>query len=128
MPKVSCLILALIAALSLAACSGGQTTTGDSGTGEELYATRFLTKPRSRACSECHTLDQYEQVGPTFQGISQRASDRIEGMEVEEYLRQSIVDPEAFVVEGFYSTMPLDYSEVLTEEQINDLIAFMLTQ
>jgi mono/diheme cytochrome c family protein len=126
MRKVSYFILAFIAAFLLAACSGSQT--GDPTVGEELYTTRFYTKPRSRVCSECHTLDGTERFAPTFQGLSERAAERVEGMTAEEYLRQSIIDPDAFVVGEHYLQMPLDYGDVLTEEQIDDLVAFMLTQ
>jgi hypothetical protein len=38
------------------------------------------------------------------------------------------VDPQAFQVDNWPLTMPKNYSEVLSEEQINNLIAFLLTR
>jgi len=119
-------ILAVMAMLSLAACSADQK--GDSNAGEKLYNTFLNTKPRSHTCANCHSLDGTERYAPTFKGLSERAAERIEGMTAEEYLRQSIVDPEALVVGEFLLPMPLDYADLLTEEQISDLIAFILTQ
>ncbi len=49
-------------------------------------------------------------------------------MSAEEYLRESIVEPRAYKVEGFFFRMPVVFREILTDEDINNLIAFMLTQ
>jgi hypothetical protein len=46
-----------------------------------------------------------------------------------DYLRESIVDPSAFRVDGEWSfAMPHQYPDLLSEDQINNLIAFLLTQ
>jgi hypothetical protein len=45
-----------------------------------------------------------------------------------EYLRQSIVDPSAYMVEDFDNLMPGSYKLVLSEEEIDNLVAFLLTQ
>ena len=62
-------------------------------------------------------------------GIAERAGERIPGMSAEDYLRQSIVSPGAHYVEGFTSKhMPMDYADRLSEQDINDIVAFLLTQ
>lgn len=84
--------------------------------------------PQDEPCSTCHTLDGTDTHAPSLAGISQAAADRVEGMSDVEYLRQSILDPSA-VREGEWSTtMPYQYPDILTEEQVNDLIAFLLTK
>jgi hypothetical protein len=46
-----------------------------------------------------------------------------------DYLRQSIVDPYAFRVGGEWTfPMPYRYPDVLSEDEINNLIAFLLTR
>ena len=68
-------------------------------------------------------------LGPSFQGISERAGDRVPELSAVEYLRQSIVDPSAYVVEGFIDrAMPKNYRLLISEEDIDNLIAFLLTQ
>ncbi|MBZ0298410.1 MAG: c-type cytochrome [Anaerolineae bacterium] len=45
-----------------------------------------------------------------------------------EYLRTSILDPNAFIVPGFPDNlMPKNFGEIFTEDEINDLIAYLLT-
>jgi cytochrome c oxidase subunit 2 len=79
-------------------------------------------------CGSCHTLDGSELVGPSFQGIADRAGTRVEGVSAEEYLRQSIAEPDAYVVSGFTNTMPTVFSQTLSEEDIDNVIAFLLTR
>jgi hypothetical protein len=49
-------------------------------------------------------------------------------MSAEEYIRQSILDPSAHLVEGYQDLMPKAYSQTLNPEQLNDLVAFLLAQ
>ncbi len=84
-------------------------------------------------CQECHSLDGSEKpvgsfIAPTWQGISGRAGDRVPGLSAEEYLRESIVDPAAYIVEGYADTMPKGFKILLSEEDIDSLVAFLLTQ
>jgi cytochrome c2 len=45
-----------------------------------------------------------------------------------EYFRTSILDPSAFVVPGFPDNlMPKTYGDVFTEDEISDLVAYLLT-
>ena len=49
-------------------------------------------------------------------------------MSAEEYLRQSILDPSAYVVDGFRGDQMLPiYGERLTEEQIDALVTYLMT-
>lgn len=93
--------------------------------GRELYDTGG---PTGTACSTCHTLDGTTLVGPSFQGIADRAGDRVSGMTAEEYIHQSIVDPSAHIVEGYDDLMPAIYGQQLSDEQVNELVAFLMTQ
>lgn len=113
----------------LTACGGTSTQQGDSVAGEQLYNLNIEgVRAENHACSDCHSLDGTQEFAPSFMGISTRAAERVEGMTAEEYLRQSILDPQAHVVDDFSISMPPIYKYFLTEEQIDDLIAFLLTQ
>jgi mono/diheme cytochrome c family protein len=85
-------------------------------------------------CSQCHSLDGSEStfvnnIAPTWQGILGLAGDRVPGLSAEEYLRESIVDPDAYIVEGYSANlMPKGFKFLLSEEDIDGLVAFLLTQ
>ncbi|MEJ2748977.1 MAG: hydrogenase iron-sulfur subunit, partial [Anaerolineae bacterium] len=99
----------------------------DAEEGEKLYYETSLGTNAS--CRICHSLQPgVTLVGPSFAGVATRAATRVPGMTAEEYLYQSITDPDAYVVEGFPAgEMVPNLSEILTEEQIADLIAFLMT-
>lgn len=80
-------------------------------------------------CATCHSLQpDVIIVGPSLAGVASRAPNRVPGLSAEQYLRQSILDPGAFVVPGFPDAMARNFGQVLDDQQINDIIAFLLTQ
>jgi sulfur oxidation c-type cytochrome SoxX len=81
-------------------------------------------------CVACHTISGISAgtVGPVLDGIASRAGSAVAGLNAEDYIRESIVDPNAFMVEGFTAGIMLQtFGESLTEEQIENLITFLLT-
>ena len=67
-------------------------------------------------------------VGPSLAGVGASATTRVPGVSAHDYLHQSIVDPDAYVVDGFAKGQMLrDSAQRLTEEQIQDLVAFLMT-
>ena len=132
-------IAALSLMVTLAACGGEPTVDpleiGDPERGREIWDTGggVIGREGQVGCRVCHSLDgsvspSSQERAPSWQGISERAGDRVPGLSAEEYLRQSIVDPSAYVVEGFDDTMLKSFRFLLSEEDIDDLVAFMLTQ
>ena len=90
--------------------------------GESLFFDSATT------CILCHAVDgQGGTRGPDLAGIATRAGSRIEGMDAQTYLRESITDPTAYIVDGFQPIMPPGLINVIGEENIDDLIAFLLT-
>ena len=82
-------------------------------------------------CSTCHSLDGSVGLGPSLQGIGDRAGTEVNVPELsaECYIQESIVKPGVFVVPGFPDgLMPTIFENTLTPEQIADLVAFLLTQ
>lgn len=66
-------------------------------------------------------------VGPSLVGFGQRAGTRIVGLSAQEYARQSILTPGAYLVPGHRSIMYADYGAVLSTQDVKDLIAYLLT-
>jgi mono/diheme cytochrome c family protein len=122
-------LLLLVLVLRLAACGGGSeapaaTAGGDAAAGEVVFSETAVP-----ACSTCHSLEPgVTIVGPSLANIGTQAGSMEAGVSAEDYLRQSIITPDSFVVEGFASgIMPMDYGAQLTEKQIQDLVAYLLT-
>jgi len=82
----------------------------------------------SQYCGACHSVaGQATIVGPAMAGIATRAETRIEGMSAHDYLIESILDPGAYLVPGFDNLMPSTWGTTLTGEEMDAIIAFMLT-
>ncbi|RMF77186.1 MAG: cytochrome c oxidase subunit II [Chloroflexi bacterium] len=82
-------------------------------------------------CAACHTQDDLGwngRVGPPLNGIYDTAATRVEGLSAEEYIRQSIREPSAFVVEGFPPAMPPHTEAMVSEEQLDAIIAYFRSQ
>lgn len=83
---------------------------------------------QSAGCRVCHSIKPGERkVGPSLAGVATRAATRVPGLSAEEYIRQSIEDPGAYVVEGFPNAMLPDMAEKLSDQDMDDLIAFLMT-
>ncbi|MEX1071009.1 MAG: cytochrome c oxidase subunit II [Anaerolineales bacterium] len=82
-------------------------------------------------CFACHSIDGSELVGPTWQGLFGSQVPLADGNTVTAdgvYLHTAIADPNAQIVQGFVpGVMPQNFGEIMTEEQINQIIAFIMT-
>jgi cytochrome c oxidase subunit 2 len=97
-------------------------TTTTEHVGREVYV--------SYDCSGCHTTLGAAAVGPTFLGLAGSEVTLSTGEVVvadDDYLRRSIVDPAAQIVEGYEEKLPMpDYFERrLTDEELENVIAYI---
>lgn len=129
-------VVVLVVAAVLGACGGESAIDpveiGDPERGREIFENggesySELQKTNFR-CIRCHSLDGSDGYGPSLQGISERAGNRVSELSAVEYLRQSVVDPDAYIIEGFVENMGRIHRVLLSEEEIDDLVAFLLTQ
>jgi mono/diheme cytochrome c family protein len=79
------------------------------------------------SCGICHSTDPGDDdVGPSLAGVAERAADR--GLDAAAYLRESITDPDAYVVEGYREGQMLPiYEERLSPDQIDALVEYLLS-
>ncbi|MFO7663406.1 MAG: c-type cytochrome [Chloroflexota bacterium] len=133
------LMLSLVLVL-LAACGGGgpsETETaateavlvGDPANGASLFSQPVIGDSNAPGCITCHSLQEdVVIVGPSQAGLGTRAETRVPGQSAEEYIRNSIIHPDEYIVEGFPAgVMYPNYEEDLTQEQIDDIVAYTLT-
>jgi cytochrome c oxidase subunit 2 len=80
-------------------------------------------------CLGCHSTNGSQLVGPTWKGLFGTQVTLADGSTVtadEAYIRNSIINPNAQVVQGFPpSVMPGSYGSILSDEDINDIIAYI---
>lgn len=97
----------------------------------------------TQGCAGCHSVDGSALVGPTWLGIYGRGEELETGVSVtvdDEYIRKSILDPNADMVAGYAPSMPAIYGDQFAEleaeilesdgieiDVIADIIAFMQT-
>jgi cytochrome c551/c552 len=111
---------------------------GDATRGEALFK-NGIGDPAVPTCLSCHVVDTDEiKVGPSQKGVATHGIPhaQAQGQDLAIYFHTSIVNPNAFLVpnpEGHVfsingtSIMYQDYAKHLTEQQINDLVAYLLT-
>lgn len=89
--------------------------------GEALY--------KSRRCVTCHSIDGSPNVGPTFQGLFGSQVPLEGGGQAhadENYIRESILEPQAKVAAGYQPVMPT-FQGILKDRDVDALIAYMKT-
>jgi sulfur-oxidizing protein SoxX len=120
---------ALLSAVMLVACGGA--APGDPQAGRRLFNGQIaLDDLAATPCSQCHSAEPggISSLGTNLSNIGNRSATTVPGQSAEEYLRTSIVDPDAFLAGNFQDgLMYRRYGSALTPQQINDLVAYMLT-
>lgn len=89
--------------------------------GAELY--------KSRGCVQCHSVDGAPGIAPTFKGLfgKQRSfTDGSSAVADENYIRQSLLEPQAKVVAGFAPVMPT-FQGKLKDPEIMAIAAYLKT-
>jgi cytochrome c oxidase subunit 2 len=86
---------------------------GASVAGKELFAAQ---------CGTCHTLADAGTTGEVGPNLDESLADADE-----DFVRESIVEPNAKIAEGFQpDVMPQNYGEILTDQQIDGLVEYLL--
>jgi len=82
-------------------------------------------------CGGCHAIEgvSFGEVGPNLTQIADVAATRKDGVSAEDYIRESIVNTNVFVVEGYESNiMPQNYGQQFSSRELDDLIDYLLAQ
>lgn len=85
-------------------------------------------------CAACHSLDGTKLVGPSLHGIAgtmrkvrDPATGTARGVEADaDYLRESILEPNALLAEGYPENLMPPVGAILTEAQIQSLVGYLM--
>ena len=123
------ILCALMMTLIIAGCGGnqGDDTQGSTESGQELFEKAALGS--AAGCKTCHSLEPgVIVIGPSLAGIGGSAGTRVENITAEDYIKESIMKPDAYLVEGFPSgVMPSSYGSQLSTEEVDSLVSYLLT-
>ncbi len=79
-------------------------------------------------CAACHDFQgDAIIVGPSLSQIATIAETRVSGKDAKTYIEESFLYPDVFIVEGFDDLMPATFSNLLAQEEIDSLMAYLLT-
>lgn len=125
---------------SAAAGAGSGNTAGGSGSPSAGGGEKIL-QVAMPPCGTCHQVKAgINQPGPSLAGIATRASQRIKSSDykgkakdAKAYIRESIMDPNAYLVPGpgyeasGKSLMPTTYAQTLKPEQVDQIVNYLMT-
>jgi mono/diheme cytochrome c family protein len=105
------------------------------GDDEGALATAGLAQAKSgeqiftaAGCAGCHTFSpagSTGNIGPNLDDLAGAAGDREPGTSAEDYIRESLAQPDAFLAEGFGNAMP-SYEGRLTDQQVQAIVDYLL--
>jgi cytochrome c oxidase subunit 2 len=81
----------------------------------------------AKGCFACHSVDGTRKVGPSLKSVfgkTEQFADGSSGLVDENYLRQSLMEPNAKIVKDFAPSMPT-FKGLLSDEEVNALIAYI---
>ncbi len=88
--------------------------------GQKLYA--------NRGCNACHSIDESPGIAPGFKGVFGKTRELANGSITadENYIIESIYEPQAKIVAGYAPVMP-SFKGILSESEVSDIIEYLKT-
>lgn len=108
--------LCLTLAMGLLAACSNDPVSSSVGRGRQVF---------SQHCISCHSVvPDLVIVGPSLNQVAERAG---EHGDPRAYLEQSIIDPDAEIVDGYEDLMPSDFGAKLSPEDLQALVDYLMT-
>lgn len=77
-------------------------------------------------CIACHRAAN-DTVAPSWVGLAARAGAERPPMPADAYIYESIIHPGVFLVEGYNDVMPHDFAARMSQQELGDVLAYLLT-
>jgi len=141
-------LVLIVVVLALTACGGGgaakpaggesqpaAAASGNVDNGKKLFNEPVIASAGSPGCVTCHSLEKDKTlVGPSLAGIATDAANTVKeatykgtAKNADEWLRESILNPNVDVPDGFKpDIMPKTFTK-LSAQELNDLVAYLQT-
>jgi mono/diheme cytochrome c family protein len=101
----------------------GVTIDTPTATAPDVAAHPGIAVMRNAGCSGCHTIDGLAGfggvLGPNLSTVGAKGAD---------YIRQSIIEPTAVIVDGYENLMPGTFADLLSADEIDDIVDFLSTR
>ncbi len=113
-------LCSLAVVLLVVGCAPEPAATDPIARGRQVY--------RELGCANCHEASLsnfFRPVGPSLDYVGQVDATRVPGMSGEDYLRQSITDPAAYLVPGYPDSMPRGLARDLSPQDLAALVAYL---
>ena len=119
----------LLMSTLLVACNRDAEKTQSVVQGEQLFKGNRIGFVQAPGCILCHSLKKgIRTAGPSLYAIGERANHIKENMSAKQYIYESIVNPAAYVVDGYrHDLMYPHYENDLETAEINALVDFLIT-
>lgn len=78
-------------------------------------------------CSACHRIGAQHGIAPPFEGLAERAVTERPPLNAAEYIYESIVHPSVHIVEGYVNSMAQDYGTRISDDDMGDILAYLLS-
>ncbi len=92
-----------------------------------------LTIIKANACLTCHSLDGSKIIGPSFKGLYGRKTIVVtdagekEIESTDDYIKRSILDPNAEIVKGYNRGLMQSYKEKINEADLDKIVDYFKT-
>jgi nitric oxide reductase subunit C len=123
MKKLSVTLMVILFLAVITACQSNTTATEAAAPsvaeGQNLF---------NKNCASCHSLEPGKVfAGPSLAGIGTRAGDTVAGMSAHDYIKESIINPSAYIPAGFSNGMPGSFGSRLSSNEIESLVSYLMT-
>ncbi|MDX1523650.1 MAG: cytochrome c [Anaerolineae bacterium] len=133
------LFVFLIISLIMAGCGNNQpqrvsASESETSSTNNVEIEKLLTE---NGCVACHALEAgaaSPTTGPNMAGLATTSLERIQNPNytgaattAEEYIRESILDPKVYIVDGFDPLMPATYDVSIEPENLDQIVAYLMT-